>query len=343
MTGQHHTTKRMSIRALLAIIAIIVVFFLVLLPAWRDAMEAMKQADCVVNLKQFGLIYRMYAGENGGAFPRRTPYDTPVSYMVSAEDLYPDYWTDPYLLFCPADRRNVDARGRAWLPKTEVSNALFDEARHRDAWKDITPGDLKCLRYAMSMSRSYVYIGHVVWDWQAVRALEDARRSAIAHGLVEKVAYDFSGTPCVAVRGDITGAPGFWDIDTLVPGGNVPAFGDFQRNVLRGSTPDDEPQLLRIREGVEHYFEGGGDGPTARRKAQERIPVLWEGVATPPDGARSLIFNHGNPKGGNVLYMDGHCEYVRYEDRQFPYGPKGLGAAYDLTPENLDLFLFGQG
>ena len=44
--------------------------------------------------------------------------------------------------------------------------------------------------------------------------------------------------------------------------------------------------------------------------AQTEIPVMWDSVWTPTKGAESY-FNH-IPGGGNVLYMDGHVEFMRY-------------------------------
>ncbi|HPX39422.1 MAG TPA: DUF1559 domain-containing protein, partial [Candidatus Hydrogenedentes bacterium] len=55
---------------LLVVIAIIGILAAILLPALARAREAARRASCQNNLKQMGLVYKMYAGESGGLFPR---------------------------------------------------------------------------------------------------------------------------------------------------------------------------------------------------------------------------------------------------------------------------------
>ncbi|MCC6486048.1 MAG: hypothetical protein IT364_00985, partial [Candidatus Hydrogenedentes bacterium] len=69
-----------------------------------------------------------------------------------------------------------------------------------------------------------------------------------------------------------------------------------------------------IREGIERFLITDVNSPGRSAQAQSSIPVVWdttkqdgEWVSQPP----ITMYNHV-PGGANVLYMDGHVQFVRY-------------------------------
>jgi prepilin-type processing-associated H-X9-DG protein len=56
----------------------------------------------------------------------------------------------------------------------------------------------------------------------------------------------------------------------------------------------------RLREGIERFFITDIGNPAAAGMAAAKMPVMWD-----------RLENHA-PDGGNVLYFDGHVEFVKY-------------------------------
>ncbi|MCL4692247.1 MAG: DUF1559 domain-containing protein, partial [Candidatus Hydrogenedentes bacterium] len=73
----------------------------VLLPALSRSREASRRASCQNNLKQMGLVFKMFANESKGeVYPPLSPHRD--NWMVDATALYPEYLTDLEILVCPS-------------------------------------------------------------------------------------------------------------------------------------------------------------------------------------------------------------------------------------------------
>ncbi|MCX8064473.1 MAG: hypothetical protein N3G21_04795, partial [Candidatus Hydrogenedentes bacterium] len=74
--------------------------------------------------------------------------------------------------------------------------------------------------------------------------------------------------------------------------------------------------VYRLREGIERFLITDINNPAASAQAQSSVWIMFDHVSTDTG-----MFNHV-PGGSNVLYMDGHVEFIRYvaEDPQNPTG-----------------------
>jgi len=330
---------------LLVVIAIIGILAAILLPALARAREAARRASCANNLKQFGVIFKMYANESkNGMFPpgehwRNIAWWLP--YMgVCGDALYPDYWTDPNIVVCPSDARVTGDNPMGICPPYLAGFFSMPEdlaeavASVRDHGVAADPGGnaARACRFALlSNPTSYIYTPWAIstasqWMdifWMAVSFgwLYPAAHNGLAYpGIVEW--YDnYPGT----LFAEIGGCPSSWQGVYRMPiWGDQDLVEAATAHTFWGLVNDDDGTPLpssykRLREGIERFFITDINNPAAGALAQSELPVMWDawaGNENVTGDSAVLYFNHV-PGGSNVLYMDGHVRFVRLKE-DFP-------------------------
>ena len=69
--------------------------------------------------------------------------------------------------------------------------------------------------------------------------------------------------------------------------------------------------MYRLREGVERFLITDINNPAASAMAQSGLWIYHDLISTGADLVQ--YFNHV-PGGSNILYMDGHVEFMRYAE-----------------------------
>ena len=287
-----------------------------------------------------------------------------VDYCIKVPSVYPEYLPDPFVFVCPSDPDN-----RLRDDNSVEAPGCFG---YNDTFESVLDGGTDSISGCEDgVDDSYLYGGYIL-DKVGAQGDSTARTSTAIDATLGILGYVMVLNPdsvpfpvqpvapyidywakwfvdygaYAAVSGDADGryfgdqkvSGTSWDTDVDMgddPLSRTSGFG--QRLIEPGATiPSDgfygnggTNTIFRLREGVTRFLITDINNAGASAVSQSTIWVMSDMIASNP-----VDYNH-LPGGSNVLYLDGHVSFVKYEEgapayKGFALLIGGLGTVTDL-------------
>jgi prepilin-type N-terminal cleavage/methylation domain-containing protein/prepilin-type processing-associated H-X9-DG protein len=195
------------------------------------------------------------------------------THFLETDALYPEYLTDAAVLSCPSDPQTNDATNFKLVKAASLSDGAWGSEKISYSKGVVHP---RCMG-----PMSYVYVG-----WMIVTDSELIGGIGLYNSLDSKMPISYAGSD------------GWRD-------SNLTDVGSF---AMTGSGNAGTPRINRLTAGIARYLITDiNTSLSDDQVGSSTVPIMWDQIST-----EIAEFSHV-PAGQNVLYLDGHVEFLRFD------------------------------